>query len=192
MRLDFRLGAIVREAARRFGDRVALVSADGDRTSYTELDRTSDAAAVALRKAGVGPGSVVGLTLRSLPDYLVAYVAVSKLGAVAAGVNPKLTGAERAAALDMLQPDHVVAEPVEPASGAAPDIVEADPDRPVAIILTSGTTGAPKGAVFTGRQFAAIGAMEGATGGGPMLAGTEFAHVGMMTKLSGHLRGGAP
>src|SRR5207244_13393045 len=68
-----------------------------------------------------------------------------------------------------------------------------DPDRPVAIVLTSGTTGAPRGAVFAGRQLAAIARMDAGDewgGGGPMLASTELVHIGFMTKLPWYLRKG--
>lgn len=73
-----------------------------------------------------------------------------------------------------------------------------NPERPVAIVLTSGTTGAPKGAVFADRQIAAItrydlgpDAEQIWGGGGPMLAGTQFAHVGFMTKFAWYVRTGA-
>jgi acyl-CoA synthetase (AMP-forming)/AMP-acid ligase II len=77
--------------------------------------------------------------------------------------------------------------------GRPPPLTD-DPDRPVAIVFTSGTTGTPRGAVFAGRQLAFItqtdtGGRWG--GGGRQLAGTSFAHVGPMTKLPGNLmRGG--
>src|SRR5207244_281058 len=80
---------------------------------------------------------------------------------------------------------------------SVPEQPAPDPERPAAIVLTSGTTGAPKGAVFCERQFAAIGSMDGEPGwasaaqaGVPLLASTEFAHVGLMTKLPSHLRRG--
>ena len=78
-----------------------------------------------------------------------------------------------------------------PARPAPPGPVPA-----VAIVLTSGTTGRPKGAVFTGAQLAAITRYDVGDGrrwggGGPMLAGTQFAHVGFMTKLAWYLRTGA-
>src|SRR5437870_1028893 len=146
MTVSATLGSIVREAARRFGDATALVSAEGERISYTELDLRSDAAAAALWARGVRAGSVVALTLPSSPEFVVAYAAASKLGAAVAGVNPKLTDAERAAALDMLQPHEVIGEPIEPVDAPVPEQPAPDPDRPAAIVLTSGTTGAPKGA----------------------------------------------
>ena len=39
---------------------------------------------------------------------------------------------------------------------ATPPSIPDDPERPVAIVLTSGTTGRPKGAVFAGRHLDAI------------------------------------
>ncbi len=68
-----------------------------------------------------------------------------------------------------------------------------DPERPVAIIFTSGTTGLPKGAVYCNRQLAFITATDvGDTwgGGGRTFTGTSFAHLGFMTKLPGNLRRG--
>jgi acyl-CoA synthetase (AMP-forming)/AMP-acid ligase II len=69
----------------------------------------------------------------------------------------------------------------------------ADPDRAVAVVFTSGTTGEPKGAVFCDRQLDAIGEADGGRrwgGGGRGLASTSFAHLGYMTKLPQVLRGG--
>ena len=71
-----------------------------------------------------------------------------------------------------------------------------DPDRVVAIVFTSGTTGNPKGAVFGNRELHAIARAdvpnfddESSWGkGGPMLAATAFAHIGSMTKLAWYLR----
>jgi acyl-CoA synthetase (AMP-forming)/AMP-acid ligase II len=187
------LDRVVPEAARRFGDHPALLAADGTPTSYRELDRASDEAAVGLARRGVGLGSVVALTLPSTPEYVVAYVALAKLGAVAAGVNPRLTDAERAVALDVIGPDHVLEGGVERlrVRDEAPPALAADPERPVAIVLTSGTTGRPRGAEFRVRQIAAVTAADvGDTwgGGGPMIASTQFAHIGFMTKLAWYLR----
>jgi acyl-CoA synthetase (AMP-forming)/AMP-acid ligase II len=86
----------------------------------------------------------------------------------------------------------------ETASGAAPPehgpgVAPTDPDRPVAVVFTSGTTGEPKGAVFTWRQLEAIGDIDGGGrwgGGGRALSSTSFAHLGYMTKLPQALRGG--
>lgn len=68
-----------------------------------------------------------------------------------------------------------------------------DPDRPVAIVFTSGTTGVPKGAVFGARQLDTISEVDGGRrwdGGGRGLSSTSFAHLATMTKLPQVLRGG--
>ena len=68
-----------------------------------------------------------------------------------------------------------------------------DPDRAVAVVFTSGTTGEPKGAVFTWRQLEAIGEVDGGGrwgNGGRGLSSTSFAHLGYMTKMPQALRGG--
>ncbi len=185
----------MREAARRFGDHPALLGADGIPLSYTELDRHSDEVAVGLAHRGVGLGTVVALTLPSTPDYVVAYAALAKVGAVTAGVNPRLTDGERATALDVVDADLVLSSAEEVTAlrvpGEAPSPLPDDPERPVAVVLTSGTTGRPRGAEFRVRQIAAITAADvGDTwgGGGPMLASTQFAHIGFMTKLAWYLR----
>lgn len=78
-------------------------------------------------------------------------------------------------------------------SGRRASALDPDPDRPVAIVFTSGTTGTPKGAVFSQRQLDAISEVDGARrwgGGGRGIASTSFAHLGTMTKLPQVLRSG--
>lgn len=211
----------LRGAAARFGDAPAFVAATGWPLSFAGLDRTSDEAAAGLATQGIGEGSVVALLLGSTTDYAVAYLALAKLGALTAGVNPRFTADEQRRCLEVVQPDAVLVP--ERGGAAAADAVGAEVvvvpraaraedlfatvrvagatppplapslDRPVAIVLTSGTTGRPKGAVFTNRQLAAVVQIDtgGAWGGGgAMLAGTELAHVGFMTKLPWYLRKG--
>jgi len=78
-------------------------------------------------------------------------------------------------------------------SGREVPALAADPDRAVAVVFTSGTTGEPKGAVFGDRQLDAIGEADGGRrwgSGGRGLSSTSFAHLGYMTKLPQALRGG--
>ena len=210
------LAATVREAAVRFGDTPALVADAGWTVTYAELDRLSDEAAAGLAARGVGPGDLVALTLPSTPDYVVAYAAIAKLGAITAGVNPRYTAAEQDAVLAVAAPTLVLTQgdDTQPAklglkiaekssneilselrSGRgdtfSPPVDRDDPARLVAIVFTSGTTGTPKGAMFGNRELAAITASDVGDrwgGGGPMLASTQFAHVGFMTKLPWYLR----
>jgi acyl-CoA synthetase (AMP-forming)/AMP-acid ligase II len=103
-------------------------------------------------------------------------------------VPPGFEGLELAPAAsttELLAPLRVAGDPPPP--------LPEDPDRPVAIIFTSGTTGAPKGALYCNRQLAFITANDvGDTwgGGGRGFTGTSFAHLGFMTKLAGNLRRG--
>ena len=200
------LAATVREAARRFHDLPALVDPDGSPVGYADLDRRSDAVAAALAARGVGEGDRVVLRVPSDSGYVVAYVAATKLGAVTAGINPRLAPPEQQALVELADAAVVLAETgevaeLEAAGRAAverdgpPPPLPADPDRPVAIVFTSGTTGLPKGAVFCERQLEAVAWTD--TGGawapvgrpGPaMLASTQFAHVGFTTKLPWYLR----
>ena len=71
-------------------------------------------------------------------------------------------------------------------TGGSPQPLEDDDDRPVCICFTSGSSGNPKGALFANRQLRAISELDtGGSwgGGGHRYASTEFAHVGVMTKL---------
>jgi acyl-CoA synthetase (AMP-forming)/AMP-acid ligase II len=192
------LGELTREAATRFGDRPAFVGEDGSTLTYADLDRVSDEVAAGLAAHGVGEGDVVALVLPTIPEYPVLYAAIAKLGAVMAGVNTRLSKAERDAVLAVAQPTLVVSgdDPLAGLRGAghidAP--VVDDPDRPVAIVFTSGTTGTPKGALFCNRQLSAITQIDIGDrwdGGGTSLAGTSLAHLGFVTKFAGNVRLGA-
>jgi acyl-CoA synthetase (AMP-forming)/AMP-acid ligase II len=210
---------VVKEAARRFRDKVALVAPEGFEVTYLDLYKASESVASGLLRRGVRPGDVVALSLRTSPDHVIAYLAAARVGAITAGVNPRFQPDERARVIARAEPKLVIAtadltegitqdtdvELVELATqpdeiltsfrddtdAARPPV---DPERPVAIVFTSGTTGEPKGAVFRNRQLAAITMFDsgGAWGnGGPMLSSTELAHVGFMTKLPWYLRAGS-
>lgn len=210
------LAATLREAAQRSRDDAAYVTADGWSLSYAALDRCSDEVAAGLLARGIELGDVVSLVFPSGPEYLVTYLAAAKVGAITAGVNDRLTPSERATVLTRAAPRLVVSSPqlapsghdvvtVTPATSAddllaplrvpdhAPPPLADDPDRPVAIIFTSGTTGIPKGAVYGNRQLAFITQTDVGNawgGGGRGFSGTSFAHLGFMTKLAGNLRRG--
>ena len=72
--------------------------------AYRDVDRLSDRVAAGLAGRGIGPGDVVALVLPPGPEYLVAYLAAAKVGAITTGVNDKLAAAERDAILDIARP----------------------------------------------------------------------------------------
>lgn len=192
-------------AAERFPDRVALAPDGGTPVTYGELWAQAGELAAGLIGAGLGEDAVVALDLPSDPAWVAAYAAVSTIGGVAAGINPRLASPERAAVLERLAPDLVLTPEVvgelrgTGADAVAVAIAPADPDRVACIVFTSGTTGEPKGAVFRERHVDAIAcidlgsdeAAESWGGGGPMLASTQFCHIGFTTKLPWYVRTGA-
>jgi acyl-CoA synthetase (AMP-forming)/AMP-acid ligase II len=212
------LGPIARHAATLFGDRPVVVAPDGTLT-YVELDRHADRVAAGLRARGIGEGDVVVLALASGGDWLVAAVALARLGAIAAGVSTALSAPERAGMVELVGPRLVIAGPdtvdglplrmevavVEPGrrcaelagDGEVAELPE-DDDRAAAICFTSGTTGRPKAALFLVRQLRAVqridlgpDAEQVWDGGSDMLASTQFAHVGMTAKFPWYLRRGS-
>jgi acyl-CoA synthetase (AMP-forming)/AMP-acid ligase II len=214
------LGDIAREAGRRFGDRDVLVT-PADRLDYAGLDHHADHLAAGLAARGVGPGDVVAAVLPSGAEWMVLAVALDRAGAVLATVSPKLAGPERAELVRLARPRLVVADPAlvdglplraevaviraggrgaELAAEGSEEVPQPPPgdDRVTTICFTSGTTGRAKGSVFGVRQQRAVQALDlgpGAEdrwgGGAPMLASTQFAHVGMVLKLPWYLRLGA-
>jgi acyl-CoA synthetase (AMP-forming)/AMP-acid ligase II len=188
------IAGIVREAARRFRDRVAIVAPDGEAT-YLDLYHRSEAAAVVLHSQGVGEGDVVALDMPSSLAYVVAYLASARLGAITTGINPRFGPLERERVIERAQPKVVLTEAIEAeTTDLQPPKVGVDRNRPVTIVFTSGTTGEAKGAVFRNRELAAITMFDsgGVWGnGGPMLSSTELCHVGFMTKFPWYLRAGS-
>ena len=213
------LADVLREAARRFGEREALVH-DALRFSYAALDSAADEVAAGLAARGIGAGDLVALVLPTGAEFVVAYLGLARLGAVTTGVSSRYTALERAKVLERARPavvlateelgEHIPAGPeivrCIPASSAADvwrEIRRDGPPAPApptdddaleAVVFTSGTTGAPKGAMFRSRQIRAITEMDtgGVWGaGGPQLVPTGLNHVGFMTKLAGHLKTGS-
>ncbi len=186
---------VVREAARRFRDDIAIVAPDGEQISYLDLYKRSERVAGGFLAQGIRAGDVVALTFGSSIGYVLAYLGAARIGAITSGVNPRYSDDERAKVLDRLAPTIVLNAPDELPDGEPPQVrLPVDPERPVAVVFTSGTTGEPKGAVFCNRQLAAITMFDigGKWGGGsPMLSSTELAHVGFMTKLPWYLRAGS-
>jgi acyl-CoA synthetase (AMP-forming)/AMP-acid ligase II len=188
------IGSVAAAAADRFGHQVAYVAPGGTTVTYAQLHERADRAAAGLAEAGVGEGDVVALTLPASPEYVIAYLAASRVGALTAGINTRLAQREQAALLTVAHPALTISTPHELPSGTgAPPPLPDEPERPVALVFTSGTTGTPKGVVFSSRQLAAITAIDTGGvwgGGGAQLAGTSFATLGPMTKLAGTLMKG--
>ena len=74
-------------------DAPALVH-DGVETSWRALAERVARVAEGLRRAGVAPGEVVALQLPNLPEFVVAFLAICRLGAVTTTLHMAYRGAE--------------------------------------------------------------------------------------------------
>ncbi|MBN1527764.1 MAG: AMP-binding protein [Thermoleophilaceae bacterium] len=149
-------------AAAAHPDRTALVHAD-ERISYAELAERVERAAGAL---AVAPGDAVGLVLPNGPEFVVAFLAILRAGAVAVPLNPAFKQAEREFHFRESGVAAVVTE--EPAGGGAAPAVARDADADAVFQYSSGSTGRPKRVPRTHAQLRAeVDAYVRATGMGP-------------------------
>ncbi|HUZ28138.1 MAG TPA: AMP-binding protein [Solirubrobacteraceae bacterium] len=168
------LGAAIAIAGIRHGDRIGVIDELGA-LSFAELDARSNALACALRERGLQEGETVGILCRNHRGFLDASFAASKLGARALYLNtdfagPQLLDVTRREDVRLLIADQEYDEliaAVQPPLGrlvgwaedpGGQDTVEGQieahwgqapptPEEPGAVVLlTSGTTGTPKGA----------------------------------------------
>lgn len=156
------------------GDKAFLFSeADGREWSYSEFDKTVNRTANFLVSRGIVKGDVVSLLMPNSAEYIIAYFACWKLGAIAGPINSLLKseeiewvvknsestliliGSDQTGAASIpacLSAKHepfgnieqVIANQPETLSPAAIDC-----DDEAIIIYTSGTTGKPKGCLLT-------------------------------------------
>jgi len=133
-------------------DAEAVVGPDGSRVTYRELFERAARVAGGLAGQGVRPGDRVAIRLGNEVGWCLAFLGASLAGAVAVPVNTRFTDAEAAYVAE----DCAAAFTVEPGR-ALPDGPplerEAGPDDLAALFYTSGTTGAPKGAMLTHRAI---------------------------------------
>ncbi|MCF8146694.1 MAG: long-chain fatty acid--CoA ligase [Deltaproteobacteria bacterium] len=74
------------DSADRRPDHPAVIFGNQQAT-YRELDRRTDALAWGLRERGLGPGDIAVLMMPNSIDWIIAYYALAKLGAVVLPVN---------------------------------------------------------------------------------------------------------
>jgi acyl-CoA synthetase (AMP-forming)/AMP-acid ligase II len=156
-------------------ERTAIIDEAGTLT-WEETHRRSNALARALRDEGVGVGDGVAIMCRNHRYFIEATMACAKVGAVALYLNTAFAGPQLADVLERESPaaliyDQEFTELLSRAakgprrfvaweerdgtdqttleqliSGSDTEDLEAPPDHGRYIILTSGTTGTPKGA----------------------------------------------
>ncbi len=129
--------------ARRFPRKPALLWEQGQLT-WSELDRLASGFSHHLSSAGVRAGDRVAIVLPNSAEFVIAFLAILKLGATAAPINPAAKLDELAVFKADLRPKLIV-DRVASESGSWRS---SDVAGPALILYTSGSTGRPKGAVF--------------------------------------------
>jgi O-succinylbenzoic acid--CoA ligase len=131
-------------------DRTALV-ASGRALTYAELESETIAAARRLAARGVRREAAVVVDLPPGADHVILLHALMKLGAVIHPLDPRLTAAERNAAIVDAGPALVVSAPEDAAGPEAdlPLLGEHDLRAVHCRIRTSGTSGAPRAVALT-------------------------------------------
>ncbi len=148
---------------------------DADRTyTFGEIDDYASRMALALAARGVTPGARVCFYLSNSAELIVLYLAVIRIGAIVVPMNILYRDRELRHIISDAEPLAVIAEAAD--ASAIPEIAPvwdlatlgaeaatqradtfvpaADEDAPALIVYTSGTTGAPKGAVLTHSMLA--------------------------------------
>lgn len=91
-------GAFARKLAARFGEQPLLVHA-GRALTYREADARSQRIAKGLLASGVGKGTRVGVLLPNGPDWVLAWLAAARIGALVVPINTFYQARELAFAL---------------------------------------------------------------------------------------------
>lgn len=102
------LGDELRRAASDSPDRPFLRMVQGEWT-YREFDDEVDRVAAGFRRLGVRQGDVVSLMLPNCPEFVVAWFALARLGAVTAPVNTAFRGQPLSDAIDLVKSRLLVA-----------------------------------------------------------------------------------
>lgn len=182
---DFSLLTLLWANATRYAAREACV--DGSqRLTWAELAARVDNLAGWLMGRGVAPGDRVAILLTDGAPYLTTLLAASRIGAIAVMLNWRLAPAEIAWICSNAEPAITFANPrfaALLAEADAGEVIEVDerhdpqgrfeslatspqpplrrlslePDRPLYMMYTSGTTGRPKGCLQSGHAVASSG-----------------------------------
>jgi fatty-acyl-CoA synthase len=98
---------IIEDHAARQPDRPSLLS-EIESFSYAELAQRINRYARWALSAGIKSGDTVCLFMPSRPDYVAAWLGISKIGGVAALINTKLVGLSLSHCVNVAKADHVV------------------------------------------------------------------------------------
>ena len=83
------LSQVLRDTAERFPRRNAILDPSGTTFTYGDLNAQVDRLARGLLEIGVGAGDKVGLWMPNLPEWVMAYFAIARIGAVVVPMNTR-------------------------------------------------------------------------------------------------------
>jgi acyl-CoA synthetase (AMP-forming)/AMP-acid ligase II len=159
------IGAIIRRAARYYGDSPCLT--EGERTiDFRDFDTATDRLGHALLGLGLRPGDRVGVLLPNSIECLIAYYALAKSGLVRVGLNVRETLDDHRYKLDDSGSRAVIHDGTEGLDveivigpdalqglidngDRSPCAVDRALSEPLRLGYTGGTTGRPKAVTLT-------------------------------------------
>ncbi len=100
---------VLRKLAEEHGDRLALIS-DREQMTYRQYDRRGDQYARWALANGIAKGDVVALMMPNRPEYLAAWLGITRAGGVVALLNTNLTGTALAHCVNIVAPKHVIVD----------------------------------------------------------------------------------
>ncbi|MBP2559855.1 amino acid adenylation domain-containing protein [Neorhizobium galegae] len=103
-----RIEARLRDSARRFGKKTALIAGDV-RLSYAELDALSDRLAASLASSGIKPGDRVLMVLDNAHEAVVSFFGLWKAGAVPCPLYPSIKAEKLSVILNSTDASAVIA-----------------------------------------------------------------------------------
>ena len=98
---------VIDHLATRHGTAPALLS-DLECFDYATLAARSNRYSRWALAQGLGANDVVGLMMENRPDYLAAWIGITRVGATVALLNTRLTGRSLAHCVDLVAPGHVI------------------------------------------------------------------------------------